>query len=552
MNEPLEMSVHGTQRVEIIERVVHICRHAPGLILLSGETGKSPITFLRHMSSLLRNELHVALLGFSLQEHGCADIEHVTAALIQQWSIYCAHGDGKSDLQRIHEYLDLVAHSARMALVVIERTAVLREEASQLLLELMARHSRLTVLFAGVLDTRSLLSLAQQMEIPVQRIDVLAEDPSTNPVPPQMDAPEEAVPEEAVLCESAHRSLFEVADPSDGRAFHADPFHDTVYEDSAFNASSTVDYAPSDSAITATRGHFRHAEPKPANRYAARREPTLDASILLPTAHLPNTEARFTLASRKTPMPTWPQLLVALAVLIGLLLTGWLYYPRETHTDLSQAVQGIGNLPMSVGSSAASGARLVPEAPNSVAISQQPVKEATAPKRHKDTAGSTEHKPKPKPKPLVLTSGATEASLKIAQLPVTPHRAASQQIEKQAHRASANKLDTAKTSTSAKSKTRKELMPVTQKDWKSLPRDYYTVQLAAAYGDGGMAALAAKLPQKQPHLIYKSLHEGKLWHVLVYGAFPNQEAAMAAKNQLTEHLKGKSSPWVRKADEALR
>lgn len=77
MTNLLDISIHGPQRVEIVEQLVHICRYTPGLVLLEGDAGKSPVNFLRHMANLLRDELDFALLD---TEH--CDLPSIAAELV--------------------------------------------------------------------------------------------------------------------------------------------------------------------------------------------------------------------------------------------------------------------------------------------------------------------------------------------------------------------------------------------------------------------------------------------------------------------------------------
>lgn len=167
MNNLLDISIHGPQRVAIVEQLVHICRYNPGAVLLEGDAGKSPVNFLRDMANLLRDELDFALL-----DTAHFNVPHITAELISQWYIYRSDEQEQTDTQLIHHYLDLGLQSGRLTLIVVERTSLLTDDAANFLVGLMARHSRLTVLFAGVVDSRPLLRRIQQAEVPVHRIDL--------------------------------------------------------------------------------------------------------------------------------------------------------------------------------------------------------------------------------------------------------------------------------------------------------------------------------------------------------------------------------------------
>lgn len=167
MNNSLDISIHGPQRVAIVEQLVHICRYTPGLVLLEGNAGKSPVNFLRDMADLLRDELDFALL-----DNNHCEISFITTELVTQWYIYQTEDIDQTDVQSIHHYLDIGLQSGRLALIVIERASLLTDEAINFLVGMMARHSRLTVLFAGIVDARPLLRRAQQAEVPVHRIDL--------------------------------------------------------------------------------------------------------------------------------------------------------------------------------------------------------------------------------------------------------------------------------------------------------------------------------------------------------------------------------------------
>ncbi|HSC74831.1 MAG TPA: SPOR domain-containing protein [Pseudomonadales bacterium] len=167
MSNLLDISIHGPQRVRIVEQLVHVCRYSPGLVLLEGDAGKSPVNFLRDMANLLRDELDFALL-----DNDCCDALGIAAELVSQWYIYQVAEHEQTDAQSVHHYLDLGLQSGRLALIVVERASLLTDEAVSFLVNMMARHSRLTVLFAGLVDPRPLLRKAQQAEVPVCRIDL--------------------------------------------------------------------------------------------------------------------------------------------------------------------------------------------------------------------------------------------------------------------------------------------------------------------------------------------------------------------------------------------
>ena len=176
MNNSLDISIHGPQRVAIVEQLVHICRYTPGLVLLEGDAGKSPVNFLRDMADLLRDELDFALL-----DNNHCEISFIATELVVQWYIYQSEDNEQTDVQSIHHYLDIGLQSGRLALIVIERASLLTDEAINFLVSMMARHSRLTVLFAGIVEARPLLRRAQQAEVPVHRIDMPDASESVSP-----------------------------------------------------------------------------------------------------------------------------------------------------------------------------------------------------------------------------------------------------------------------------------------------------------------------------------------------------------------------------------
>ena len=75
----LDISIHGTQRVKIIERLVYLCRYSPGLIFLDAEPGVSPVNFIRDMRGILRDEMDFAIL-----ENDYTSLEEIYEQLASQ------------------------------------------------------------------------------------------------------------------------------------------------------------------------------------------------------------------------------------------------------------------------------------------------------------------------------------------------------------------------------------------------------------------------------------------------------------------------------------
>ncbi|MCC7516347.1 MAG: hypothetical protein IT470_03295, partial [Pseudomonadales bacterium] len=170
MSGAFDVSIHGVQRVALIEQLVHACRYTPGVVLLEGEAGASPVNFLRQMADLLRDELDFALLPTSV-----SSVMDIAEVLIAQWSVRRSPHSEEDNIQLVHHYLDVALQGGRLALIVVEHSSMLPSPVRDFLVSLMARHSRLTVLFAGIVDASAILNCAQQLEVPVSRIELPAD-----------------------------------------------------------------------------------------------------------------------------------------------------------------------------------------------------------------------------------------------------------------------------------------------------------------------------------------------------------------------------------------
>ncbi len=559
MSESLNISLHGTQRVEIIERLVHICRYSPGLVFLDGEPGKSPVNFLRHMADLLRDELDFALLDAAHSQLG-----QICDALMAQWFVYRADGDGQTDAQRIHHFLDVGAQGGRMTLVVVERTQVLDDDSLNFLIGLMARHARLTVLFAGVVDTRPLLRRAQQAEVPVHRIELpeihSGASASSGVSQRQSDSSGE-------MFSGGQNKLHGVRE-SDRSAFaHSDVMMGTVGRKQApsFLMEDLFIGDDSSSGLSATRrkegarqrfvGERTHAMSR-----TARLEPTLGVSVRLADIH---DWGVATLAGLRRRRWRAPVLIVAVAFLGALLLLAALYYPVQQSESVPSVI-AVDSVPVVsadtrsvAGRVEAVGVALNASAPPLIlegagnvgnagnaarqmvsadvrAEKSEPAAETTA--AQQVSAGQSSGVGAPSQQ-LVSADPAVVGGGYAAPKMVAEGAEVIQPVKKPEANAAAKKPE-------------KKVIAMTERQWREHP-EYFTVQLAAAYGESSIKALAARLPAGQPHLIYRGSREGRPWFVLLYGSFSNRDAAVAVKDQLSKSLKGQVSPWVRKQGEVI-
>lgn len=84
---------------------------------------------------------------------------------------------------------------------------------------------------------------------------------------------------------------------------------------------------------------------------------------------------------------------------------------------------------------------------------------------------------------------------------------------------------------------------------KQQKNNHYTIQLARSQDENWILKLAASHQLPQPLVKFKTKDtEGKEWHNLIYGSFPNWQEAKTARKSLPEDLR-KWSPWLRRFGE---
>lgn len=509
MSNLLDISIHGPQRVEIVEQLVHICRYTPGLVMLEGDAGRSPVNFLRHMADLLRDELDFALL-----DTGRCDLTGIAAELITQWFIYQSEEQEQTDIQSIHHYLDLGLQSGRLALIVIERSSLLTDESMNFLVGMMARHSRLTILFAGITDTRPLLRRAQQAEVPVHRIDL---HDSVSPAGSYVAQPDIS---KAGTYLSASGFDHKFSDDS-YELPEEDLFEDDLYEP--------------DVLVAEQRGR---REPVIGEQYGATLSSTRpDASDLMlgVSTRLSAVQewGAATLASIREKKRGGGLLLLGCAVL-GVLLLLLVRNSRDVEavSNGESAVR-----PVVVTGDSPTQSQTLPHATTSALTGSSP-EAAVVPAQRSEAIQSTvpptlaEASVAPMPKPVlqekVVVGNPEHAELVPQNKPAV-----------RALRPNPIKVEPAT-----------QAAPVTEKSWRSKP-DNFTVQIAAAHGEANIRKLERKLPPGQPHYVYRTTREGKPWFILIYGSFSSKKDASMARSTLAAGIQKDSTPWVRKQGEVF-
>lgn len=523
MTNLLDISIHGPQRVEIVEQLVHICRYTPGLVLLEGDAGRSPVNFLRHMADLLRDELDFALL-----DTGHCDLAGIAAELITQWFIYQSEEHEQTDIQSIHHYLDLGLQSGRLALIVIERSSLLTDESINFLVGMMARHSRLTILFAGITDTRPLLRRAQQAEVPVHRIDL---HDSVSPAGSFVAQP--AISEAGTYLSASgfdHKfsdDSYELPDE--------DLFEDDLYEP--------------DVLVAELRGR---REPVIGEQYGATLSPTRpDVSDLMlgVSTRLSAVQewGAATLASIKEKKRGGGLLLLGCAVL-GILLLLLVRNSRDVEV-VSNGESAVRPVVVSGGSPVQSQA--LPNAATSALTGSSPEAAVVPAQRSEDIQSTVqptlaEASVAPVSKPVLQE----DASVAPMSKPVPQEKVVVGNPE-QAGLASQNKpAARALRPNPIKVEPAAQAAPVTERSWRSKP-DNFTVQIAAAHGEANIRKLERKLPPGQPHYVYRTTREGKPWFILIYGSFSSKKDASMARSTLAASIQKDSTPWVRKQGEVF-
>lgn len=512
MSNLLDISIHGPQRVAIVEQLVHICRYTPGLVLLEGDAGKSPVNFLRHMADLLRDELDFALLDSERR-----DLSSIAAELIAQWFIYQAEEHEQTVVQSVHHYLDLGLQSGRLALIVIERSSLLTEEAIDFLVAMMARHSRLTILFAGIVDVRPLLRKALQAEVPVHRIDL--HDSAT---PSLSSAAQSGVSRtNSQLSASGFDHTF--SDDSYELPEDDDVLEDDLYEPEGF----------------ATRNGGRR-EPVVSEQYAATQS----------SVRINASDSMFGASTRLSAAQAWGAatlagikgkkygggLLLACLVLVVLFLLFVLNSQNNRVSNIEQSVVGADSV---TGSSSLVKAPVVPPA-SSVVMSGS------------SGSGTVNTQPNVSvPPPSTPVVPAVPVSVEAAPAsPLPPQPALQERVAEKPVQAQPLSRHPAGDRPVSKSKPAASGAPVTEKYWRARPENF-TVQVAAAHGETNIRQLEKKLPPNQPHYVYRTTRDGKPWFILIYGSFSSKKAASSARDSIAMSIRKDSTPWVRKQAEVF-
>ncbi len=77
------------------------------------------------------------------------------------------------------------------------------------------------------------------------------------------------------------------------------------------------------------------------------------------------------------------------------------------------------------------------------------------------------------------------------------------------------------------------------------PADHYVIQLVGAWNMDSLQAYSATLELPEQLIYHQTTRNTQQWHVLLYGPFPNFEAANAAISSLPEEIQA-NKPWIRK------
>jgi hypothetical protein len=518
MNNSLDISIHGPQRIAIIERLVHVCRYSPGLVLLDGDDGRSPVKFLRHMADLLRDELDFALI-----EGSNSDASGISKELVSQWHIYRGALGEHSNIQSVHHFLDLGLQSGRLALIVVERASFLDEEAMDCLVGMMARHSRLTVLFAGIDDARKFLRRAQQLEVSVNYIDL--------PDPVETSRPSPSYQPDL---------LFSTPISGEATSDHADKKVDSGFSLSGFDhAFSDESFELPDEdpdvffehefLVADARGRL---EPSVTLQENVSDDLEVDSKV---SETLPDADNLIS-ATQKWGAVTWadirkkryglPILVCGCLILVALFLL--VVLDLQKRGDNQEIQTALASLPVKAVNQSQSSANQPPPvvgvaqpvSSSSALAPQTTVTALESDKMQKDSVNlSVDLKSAAGSKTTpILRNDVSEAPKKI--------------------------IENKKISPSSKAGSSPEKL------WRSKPENF-TIQIAAAHGEGNIKRLQIKLPQGQPHYVFRTIRDGRPWFVLVYGSFPSKQQASAARDLLSTEIKKSSTPWVRKQGEVF-
>lgn len=494
-----DVSIHGVQRVALIEQLVHACRYTPGVVLLEGEAGASPVNFLRQMADLLRDELDFALLPTSV-----SSVMDVAEVLMAQWSVRRSPHSEEDNIQLVHHYLDVALQGGRLALIVVEHSSMLQSSVRDFLVSLMARHSRLTVLFAGIVDVSAILSCARQLEVPVSRIELPADaiSPSVSAKTAEFARTTDEMP--------AVRDERGVEPPLLGNSLVSLDHHfiDESYEALSEDEGEEFDHLVADDRRERLTHTARGAELTDFLQATGSR-----------LAALRGWGSATVLAVRQR-SPWLPAVLVvacACLVLMVFLLMGGRQEQEPTML-----------VPITVQAPVSASALVAP-----VASEQPVVHEVQKPAVSQESVVEAK-----------TVEGGAVGLESVKSEPVKPEPV---EVEKAAAaKATENKPANSK----AVEAGIKSKVLSADKAWSTRP-DRFTVQVVAAHSEVGVRAVRTKLPQSVPSTIVKSSKDGKPWFVLVYGSFATRQEAVRAKDTLPTDVRKASQPWVRQQGEVF-
>ncbi|MBN1378121.1 MAG: AAA family ATPase [Gammaproteobacteria bacterium] len=93
---------------------------------------------------------------------------------------------------------------------------------------------------------------------------------------------------------------------------------------------------------------------------------------------------------------------------------------------------------------------------------------------------------------------------------------------------------------------------VKNSDWlNQWPDDYYVIQLVGSWQSEKLLQLAETLTLENELILHTSLRNDKTWYALLYGVFPDRDAARDAIQNLPTELR-KSQPWPRPISTLMR
>ena len=510
MNRSLDISIHGVDRVNIIEKLVHVCRYSPGLVLLDGVAGKGPVNFLLHLSELLRDELDLVFLRSADKS-----TSHIYAAMIAHWYIYRRDDTHQADVQSIHHFLDVSSQAGKLSLIVVERASLIDDDAIDFLIFLMARHSQLTVLLAGVVDALPFLRRAQIAEVPVNWIELPDIKENT-------DNPNDNVVVNSVAyshpCPVLSSNDFGEVSPEPPLLSDLD-----VFDESFFFTDSSVK-----SGFSAIDNSDELVDGIDRSRIASKA--WIDSEIL-------------GFYSRNDSRPYW-----VFGALGCVFLLGFFLFKNQFDTSESAVRNSSGSFPPDTISS--------PVAYSPVVSIQSGNESApdNAISTNKQVASAI-----PSASDSSASEGAVYASSDVAtqQIGINDIRddSVSESGRRKVREGEVIKVGRGRlpaASVNSQHLTSKSTVGKSVKDvrwsenyWRSNP-DNYTVQIVSSHGNDAIKSIAEKLPLDQPHFIYRTIREGRPWHILIYGSFGSKVEADLAKTKLVARVDSGSSPWVRK------